>query len=226
MPTPSAPAHARHRRATTAGWRPAWRQAVWGALLGTGLAMTVWAPAHWLAWGLHQASEGGVQWLNPRGTVWKGSAQLMLSAGTGVPDAQTLPGRLHWTLAPSWDGARVTWQADCCMAHATALTLQPGRDSLKLQVSDHTSVWPAALLTGLGAPWNTLQADGQLQLKTQSVQLHWAQGRLQMQGQAELQVRNLSLSLSPVKPIGSYPCLDAQHPSGAIDPVRTRPVGG
>lgn len=218
MTAPSTPSNAHHRRAATAGLPPAWRLAVWGALLGTGLAMTVWAPAHWLAWGLHRASEGRVQWLNPRGTVWKGSAQLLLSAGTGMPDAQALPGRLHWTLAPTWTGVRVGWHADCCMAQATTLTLQPGRDSLKLQVSDHTSVWPAALLTGLGAPWNTLQADGQLQLSTRSVLLHWAQGRLSLQGQAELHVQNLSLSLSPIKPIGSYRLHLSGTPEGTPTP--------
>ncbi len=218
MPTLRPSSLASRRQAASTADRPAWRYAVWGTLLGMGLALSVWAPARWLAWGLHQASQGQVQWLNPRGTVWNGSAQLLLSAGAGSLDPQALPGRLHWTLAPTWTGARVDWHADCCMAEAARLTLQAGRDSLKLQVSDHASVWPAALLTGLGAPWNTLQADGQLQLNTRSLQLNWAQGRLQVQGQAELHVQNLSLSLSPVKPIGSYRIHLSGTPEGTPTP--------
>ncbi len=218
MPTLRPSSLASRRQAASTADRPAWRYAVWGTLLGMGLALSVWAPARWLAWGLHQASQGQVQWLNPRGTVWNGSAQLLLSAGAGSLDPQALPGRLHWTLTPTWTGARVDWHADCCMAEAARLTLQAGRDSLKLQVSDHASVWPAALLTGLGAPWNTLQADGQLQLNTRSLQLNWAQGRLQVQGQAELHVQNLSLSLSPVKPIGSYRIHLSGTPEGTPTP--------
>lgn len=218
MPPLSTSSPASRRRAASAADRPAWRYAVWGALLGMGLAMTVWAPARWLAWGLQQASEGRVQWLNPRGTVWNGSAQLLLSAGTGAIQPQALPGRLHWTLSPTWTGAQVGWHADCCMAEAARVTLEPGRDSLKLQVSDHASVWPAALLTGLEAPWNTLQAEGQLQLSTRSLQLNWAQGRLQMQGQAELHVQNLSMSLSPVKPMGSYRIQLSGTPEGTPTP--------
>lgn len=200
------------------GGRPAWRHAAWGALLGLGLALTVWAPARWLAWGVHAASQGQVQWLNPRGTLWQGSAQLVLSGGTGSLDPQALPGRLHWTLAPTWRGVRLGWRADCCMAQAGQLQASLGWNTLQLQVGDHNSVWPAALLTGLGAPWNTLQAEGQLQLNTRQVQLHWAQGRLQMQGQLQLEVRDLSSRLSPVKPMGSYRIDLSGTPEGTPTP--------
>jgi general secretion pathway protein N len=206
------------RQATAEGARPIWRHAVWGTLLGMGLALAVWAPARWLAWGIHQASQGQVQWLNPRGTVWQGSAQLVLSGGAGSRDAQALPGRLHWTLAPTWTGARWGWRADCCMAQAASVQAGLGWNRLQLQVGDHASVWPAALLAGLGAPWNTLKAEGQLQLNTRSVQLHWAQGRMQMQGQLELNLQNMSSRLSPVKPMGSYRIQLAGTPEGTPTP--------
>lgn len=187
-------------------------------MLGACVAATVWAPARWLASGVHALSQGQVQWLNPRGTIWQGSAQVVLSGGAGSRDEQALPGRLRWTLTPSWSGARLGWHADCCMTEATRLTLQAGWSSLKLQVDDHASVWPAALLTGLGAPWNTLQADGQLQLNTRALQWHWAQGRMQMQGGAELVVQNLSSRLSPVKPMGSYRIQLSGTPEGTPTP--------
>lgn len=184
--------------------RSAWPGAVWGALLGLGLAWLVWAPARWLAWGISQASQGHVQWHGARGTVWSGSAQLVLTGGSESRDAQALPGRLQWTLTPHWTGLKIRWQADCCMTEAALLQVQASWSTWQVQASDHTSTWPAALLTGLGAPWNTLQPDGQLQLHTQAMQLDWAQGRMQMKGQAELQMRNMSTRLSATQPIGSY----------------------
>lgn len=192
------------RRTTHQASASVWGCALAGALLGLGLALWVWAPARWLAWGVGQATQGQVQWLNPRGTVWQGSAQWVLSGGKGSLDTQALPGRLHWTITPRWNGLRLDWQADCCMGQTARVQAGLGWNTWQLQLGDHASVWPAALLTGLGAPWNTLQADGQLHLNTRSVQLHWAQGRMQMQGHITLQVQDLSSRLSPVKPMGSY----------------------
>lgn len=198
--------------------RAVWRHALGGGLLGLGMALVVWAPARWLAFAVAQASQGQVQWLNPQGSVWAGSAQLVLSGGAGSRDPQALPGRWHWTLTPTWRGARVGWQADCCMAQPAQLHVQAGWATWQVQASDHSSTWPAALLTGLGSPWNTLQADGQLQLRTESLQLNWAEGRLQMQGQAELQVQQLSSRLSPIKPMGSYRISLTGTPEGTPTP--------
>ena len=195
-----------------------WSLALLGALLGLGLALLVWAPARWLAWGVAQASQGQVQWLTPRGTVWQGSAQLLLSGGAGSRQPQALPGRLHWTLSPTWTGLRLGWRADCCMTEAASVQAALGWNTLRLQASDHTSSWPAALLTGLGAPWNTLQAEGQLQLRTEALQLHWAQGRLQMHGLLELNLQSMSSRLSPVKPIGSYRVALTGTPEGTPTP--------
>lgn len=198
--------------------RSPWSFAVLGALLGLGLALLVWAPARWLAWGVAQASKGQVQWLNPRGTVWQGSAQLLLSGGAGSRQPQALPGRLHWSLSPTWTGVRLGWRADCCMTEAASVQAALGWNTLQLQASDHRSNWPAALLTGLGAPWNTLQAEGQLQLRTEALQLHWAQGRLQMQGLLELNLQSMSSRLSPVKPVGSYRVALTGTPEGTPTP--------
>ena len=198
--------------------RSPWSLALLGALLGLALALLVWAPARWLAWGVAQASQGQVQWLSPRGTVWQGSAQLLLSGGAGSRQPQALPGRLHWTLSPTWTGVRLSWRADCCMTEAASVQAALGWNTVQLQASDHTSSWPAALLTGLGAPWNTLQAEGQLQLRTEALQLHWAQGRLQMQGLLELNLQGMSSRLSPVKPMGSYRVALTGTPEGTPTP--------
>jgi general secretion pathway protein N len=90
------------------------------------------------------------------------------------------------------------------MTEAASLQVQVGLSSLQVQASDGSTQWPAALLTGLGSPWNTVQPDGQLRLRTEALKLSWTPGRLQMKGLADLQVQSLSSRLSPIKPIGSY----------------------
>lgn len=184
--------------------RPAWAYAFWGMLLGLGLALLLWAPARWLAWGIAQASQGQVQWRDARGTVWSGSAQLVLTSDGESRNALALPGRLQWTMTPQWAGLRFKWQADCCMTEASLWEVQAGWSTWQVQASDHTSTWPAALLSGLGAPWNTLQPAGQLQLKSQALQLQWTQGRMQVKGQVDMTLQNMSTRLSTAQPIGSY----------------------
>ncbi|PUE12164.1 type II secretion system protein N [Limnohabitans sp. T6-20] len=198
--------------------RLTWIYALWGALLGLGLAGIVWAPASWLAWGITQASQGQIQWQDARGTVWSGSAQLVLTGGTESRDAQALPSRLQWTLTPRWADLHIQWNANCCMTEPAKWHIKAGWSTWQIQASDHTSTWPAALLTGLGAPWNTLQPDGQLQLNTQGLQLQWAEGRMQLKGQAQLQLQNMSTRLSASQPIGSYLLQLRGSPEGTPTP--------
>jgi general secretion pathway protein N len=107
------------------------------------------------------------------------------------------------------------------MTEAASLQAALGWNTLRLLASDHQSSWPAALLSGLGAPWNTLQVEGQLQLRTQALQLHWAQGRLQMHGLLELNLQQMSSRLSPVKPMGSYRVALTGTPEGTATPGLT-----
>lgn len=195
-----------------------WRWALGGALLGILLACLIWAPARWLAWSVAQASQGQVQWQDLRGSVWQGSAQVTLSGGSGSQDTRTLPGRLHWRLTPGL----LTWHAtllnDCCMDRPMEAQLQAGRSTLSLQLNDHTSRWPATWLSSLGAPWNTLQAEGQLQWRTESMHLQWTAGRLHMHGLLELQAQDMSSRLSTLKPIGSYRLQIRGTPQGTVTP--------
>jgi general secretion pathway protein N len=181
-----------------------WGSALTGALLGGLLASGVWAPARWVSEALRQVTHQQVQLDNPRGTVWQGSAQITLSGGSGSRDAQTLPGRLHWRIEPGLTNWKLQLRADCCMDQAAQATVRVGWATRQVQLDDHLSRWPAAWLSGLGAPWNTLQAEGQLQLRTENLQLQWADGRLQMQGLAELEAQRMASRLSTLKPMGSY----------------------
>ncbi|MBQ9578538.1 MAG: type II secretion system protein N, partial [Ottowia sp.] len=88
------------RPASGGGSAAPWRWAVAGALVGALLTLLLAAPARWLGALLAHASEGAVQLLETDGSVWNGSARLLLTGGEGSRDRLALPGRIHWQLAP------------------------------------------------------------------------------------------------------------------------------
>lgn len=188
------------KRQTTSPW--AWALA--GALLGLLLATLVNAPARWLTTALQGAAQGRLVFQDARGTVWNGSAQLVLAGGAGSQDAATLPGRLAWLIRPGWSGLLVRLQAECCMQQPWHLSLLPRWGGARLVLADSLSQWPAQWLTGLGTPWNTVQAEGQLSLSTQGLMLEWAAGRMSVAGRAQLDAAQISSRLSTLRPMGSY----------------------
>lgn len=200
----SAPGFVR-RAATLPGARAPWGWAVAGALLGTAVAVLLTLPAQWLASGLAGATDGKVQLLAPRGTVWTGSAQLVLSGGLDSQTSSALPGRLNWTFRPAWGGLRAAIAADCCTgAEPLRALLQPRWGGVRVQLADGTSRWPAQVLTGLGTPWNTLQLQGQLALSTQGLVVQSIRGRTVLAGSAQLDAQAVSSRLSTLRPMGSY----------------------
>lgn len=199
-PAPSLRSAARHPVLA-----PPWRWAVLGAALGFVCALVFFAPAWWLASALARASAGQVQLVEPRGTVWTGSARLLLSGGQGSRDSAVLPGQIDWRIRPDWRGLRLAVQAECCTG-PSPLRLQvfPRWAGARMQLADGLSRWPAEVLAGLGTPWNTVQAEGVLQLETQGLSVEWFEGRLAVAGRAELSVLGVSSRLSNLKPMGSY----------------------
>jgi general secretion pathway protein N len=181
-----------------------WGWAAGGAVLGLVVALVVFAPARWLASTLERASGGHVLLSEVRGTLWEGSAQLVLTGGPGSTDAAALPGRLAWTLHPRWNGAVAQVRADCCMNASVPVRAGWRIGGMALQVGDGESEWPAGVTTGLGTPWNTLQLDGDLRLRTQGLSLEWIAGRLAIAGRAELVALRVASRLSTLRPMGSY----------------------
>lgn len=182
-----------------------------GALLGLVVGIVVFAPAAWLAYAVGHFSQGQVQWLEPRGTVWRGDARLMLAGGSGSQDARMLPGRLYWTLRPGITAWQLAIGAECCTAQPQVVDLSWRQGSWRVAMASGESHWPAALLGGLGAPWNTVQPRGQLRLRAQGLSLEWFAGRVQVQGVGTLDALDLSSGLSTLRPIGSYRLRLAGH---------------
>ncbi len=196
---------------------PSCRSAGWawlGAALGLVLGLLTQAPAAWLASGVAQASAGRVLLKHPQGTVWQGSAQWALS--DGQPGAHTfenhdvaLPTPLHWQLGPQWSLAHgltlgLRLHSECCTPQPVHLSIAPLWRGVSVRVANLQTQWPAHWLVGLGAPWNTLQPEAQLQVTSQD--LHWSlrSGSAQLSGQAEVHVMQLSTRLSTLRPLGSY----------------------
>jgi general secretion pathway protein N len=206
--------HSSHTPTTSTRW--AWT----GAGIGLVLAVITQAPAHWLTHTIEQASGERVLLPDAQGTVWNGSAQWVLNEGplnmaaspnmTRPASTTSLPTRVTWQLGPriDWANFRLNFSATvasaCCTPQPVRVDVSPMWRGLRVQVSDHTSHWPASWLVGLGAPWNTVQPEGQMQLHT--TQLQWTQqaGQGQLQGQAELQMQQLSTRLSTLRPLGTY----------------------
>ena len=198
------------------GWAWAWA----GAFLGTLVSLLVNWPALWLAQTVQQVTHGQVQLQEAQGSVWQGSGKLVLTGGQGSRDAMALPGRISWQLGLQPQGmsqglalpqVNLQLMAACCM---TQPLLVQGRiqlsnqlssqSTLQLQIDDHRSQWPAHLLTGLGAPWNTMQPEGNLVLVTQQLALQVMPGQAGMQGQIKLTAENMSSTLSTLRPMGTY----------------------
>ena len=180
----------------------AWARA--GALLGLLMAISFNAPALWFTAPLERSLGGRVLFEDAQGTLWNGSARLLLTGGAGSRDAAALPGRLVWSVRPSLEGLSVDLLADCCMRQAWHMSVQPRWGGARVVLSDALSQWPAQWLTGLGTPWNTVQAEGQLTLLTKGLEVEWAAGRLLLAGRAQLDASKISSRLSTLKPMGSY----------------------
>lgn len=183
---------------------PYW--ALSGGLLGLLIATLIYAPAQWLASSISSASKGRVLLQAPRGTVWAGSAQLVLSGGEGSAGAVPLPSRLSWTLAPTWLGANVQLSAPSAVRFG--VTMQNLSTAFWTLETAQLEV-PAEILAGLGSPWNTLQLAGMLTLKTpptQPLSGTWSSsvGLQNLTGKATLDAVQMQTALSTVRPLGNY----------------------
>ena len=184
-----------------------WPWALAGVLLGVLATVVFYAPASWLAAAVAQASGGKVVLAQPEGRVWNGSARLLLVPGGQKP--VLLPQRLRWTAKYTGLGLQLRLLPECCATRPMVLDLRPGWRAHEARIQDLDMRLPATLLAGLGTPFNTLGFDDSVLLRSPDVklQLPRAGGKnaaWQLQGQAQMQLLQLSSSLATLPALGSY----------------------
>ena len=183
------------------------RWAIFGVVVGVLVATIAFAPASWLVGVVASATQQRVLLADARGTVWSGSAVAVLTGGEGSRDASSLPGRLSWTTRWHGLGVELQLQHACCLNGSVALLVSPGfgRTTYTLvPPSGWVGQWPTALLGGLGTPWNTMQLGGTVRLVSPGLKIDSVQGRMVVDGKAELEVVGVSSRLSTLDRLGSY----------------------
>ena len=185
----------------------AWRWAIGGVAVGAIAALLLFAPAAWLAEAVARATGQRLLLAQARGTVWNGSAVMVLTGGPDSRDASALPGRVEWTLRPGGLGLQLQARHACCLNGAVSMHLAPGIGRLRatLQpVAGWVGQWPAAWLSGLGTPWNTLQPGGMLRLMSPGLAVESVQNRWRLAGRAEVELVGVSSRLSTLPTLGTY----------------------
>jgi general secretion pathway protein N len=181
-----------------------------GALAGALLALLVWPPAAWLARAAASASGERLLLADARGTLWAGSAVLVLTGGPGSRDAAALPGRVHWTLGLDGAALALTLRQDCCIERALRLRVQGGIGRLRVALpapAEPGAVlghWPMQALAGLGTPWNTLAPRGTMTLASPGFTAESVQGRWRFSGRLDLALRGTGSRLTTLPVLGDY----------------------
>ena len=177
----------------------------------------LWLPASLLDMGAGYWRDAPGRPTEFAGSVWRGSARIILSQPSSNTTAPYLPGRLHWHIGIAGWLPYAQFNLDCCMATPLRVTLSrkgPGSafslTGLNLQV-------PADWLGSLGAPFNTLRPQGQLSVESEQLLLEFGPEGLHTRGSAKLDLNNFTSALSTIQPLGSYRLsFDAQGPTTNI----------
>jgi general secretion pathway protein N len=128
---------------------------------------------------------------------------------------------MEWSLRPSMSGGlglSTQLRHDCCLNGTVTLLTHLGWGRMAMSVQSPpgwTGQWPAAWLAGLGTPFNTMQLGGAMRLSTQDLVVERVQGRLRVQGQADLELRDLSSRLATLPRLGTYRLSLRNNPANA-----------
>jgi general secretion pathway protein N len=185
------------------------------------VTLLIMLPAAWIVPQFGKNTGGHVNLVDPAGSLWKGSATLMLATGGGGgggDGATLLPGRIEWHTAfwPLLTG-RVRMQMRQTEAMPDAVFVDAGLSGSTL--SPGAIAVPASLLAGLGAPFNTLDMDGNVRLTWTD----WRVLRRNTYGQVIVTLDDMSSRVSRVKPLGSYRVVfQAEGEAGTIDLTTVR----
>ena len=178
-----------------------------GAIIGALIALVCFAPASWLADRVSAATQQRLMLVDARGSIWSGSAVLVLTGGPGSRDAAALPGRLAWTLRPRGLALEAVLSQACCLHGDVAVNWAPGSGGFTATLKppgEWVGQWPVAWLAGLGTPWNTLRLGGTARLLSSGLTIQSVQGRWRLAGGLDVELMHASSRLSTLDTLGSY----------------------
>ncbi|WP_434107895.1 type II secretion system protein N [Paraburkholderia caffeinilytica] len=183
------------------------------AILASAAVILTLLPAAWITPQFARQTHGHVNLVDPAGSLWHGSATLMLAAGSDMSAATLLPGRIEWRTAfwPLFTGrVRMIMRQSEAMPDPITVDVTP-RSAI---VTPGAMTVPASLLSGLGAPFNTLDLQGDVRLAWSD----WRSFNQEAFGQLTVTLNDVSSRVSLVKPLGSYRLLfQAQGVSSTLD---------
>ncbi|HEY0879797.1 MAG TPA: type II secretion system protein N [Zeimonas sp.] len=183
-------------------------------LLGAALAGLAVVPATYADAALARATQGRVRLAQAEGTIWNGSARLVLAegaSGTGSTSGTNASFRAGTLVSGVAIPGRVDWSIRALPLLVGQLDASLRLDRVARPVRVHGS-WnevridagalelPAVELGGLGSPWNTVQPAGALSLSWENLVLRPAG----LDGRARVELRGASSAMTPVRPLGSY----------------------
>ena len=171
-------------------------------LVSAGLTLIVFLPAAWLAPVLEAQTDGRLTLGDAQGSLWNGSAFLGAAPSGNDPVTPLLPGRFAWRLSP----LALLGQVDMRVENAAALSrpVQVTGSWYRWQVGPSSVMLPAERLAALGAPLNTIQPSGRMELSWTPLQVSRSANDVSVNGTTTLQMENIASRLSPIKPLGVY----------------------
>jgi general secretion pathway protein N len=175
-----------------------------GALIGFLLSLILFAPASWLRQTLQELSAGRIVLEDCRGTIWHGSAILLLTAGPTSRDVSRLPERLHWDVSLHPSSVNLELRADCCTQQPLRFVLEHLSNGWQFKLMASKSSWPLAVLEGLGTPWNSVHLRADMQVSSSDLSLVSTPNGMTISGTVVVQTHNIHSSLSGSAPLGSY----------------------
>jgi general secretion pathway protein N len=180
------------------------RALMWAAaaILSVMISVFAFLPAAWLAPLLESRTGGRLTLGDAQGSLWHGSAFIGAAPSGKDAVAALLPGRFTWHLSPLVLLGQVQATLENAQVLSTTVSIRGSWSAWTVSAADMSL--PAERLAALGAPLNTLQPSGKMQLAWQQMTLARSRGGVDVNGVMTLDLLAMASRLSPVKPLGSY----------------------
>lgn len=171
-------------------------------ILSVLLTVLASCPASWMAVVLERQTGGRLTLGDPQGTLWRGSAFIGGAASGSDPVTPLLPGRFAWRLSPLAPFGWIALSLENPSALSEPVKIEGSWRSWHISAAALTL--PAERLAGLGAPLNTVQPSGTMEMRWAPLLVERRGEQFDVTGSVTLSLRDIASRMSPIKPLGSY----------------------